>query len=222
MFDCPAFRPLFSRSGKSDDVELLEIGDGAGHQAIKRENEDDGTDDAVDEPHGADVEVCTHLVHKEGDNRPPHECTHNNEGIAQNNVIELVFRQGEAKSCEQRDDQEHDERIAQGEQETRHHVAPLVVALDNVFGNLADGVVDNHVQGIDDQDDTADDLQQINVVGNEVGHQRDAQTHQQAIEQIAGSSPHAREEARMTATVQRALDAKDTDRSHGCRQDNTY
>ena len=50
---------------------LLEGGDDAGDEAVDGEDEDDGADDAVNEPHRADVEVGAHLVDKEGDDGPP-------------------------------------------------------------------------------------------------------------------------------------------------------
>ena len=189
-----------------DDVVLLEGGDDAGDEAVDGEDEDDGADDAVDEPHRADVEVGAHLVDKEGDDGPPDEGTQDNRGIAEDDVIPLVLGQREVESREQGDDQEHDERIAQGEQESRDHVPPLVVTRVDALLNLADRVVDYHVNGIDNQDDAADNLQHIDVVSNEIGHQRDTQAHEQTIEQIASRSPHSGEKSRAAAVVQGALD----------------
>ena len=201
---------------------LLEGGDGAGDETVDGEDEDDGADDAVDEPHGADVKVGSHLIDKEGNDCPPQQGTHDNRGVAQDDVVELVLGQWEIKAGEQGDNQEHDERVAQGEQETRERVPQPVITLVNAFLDLADRVVDNHVDGIDNQDDAADNLQDIHMVGNEICNQRDAQPDEQAIEQIASRSPHASEKARVSAIVQGALDAQDADRPHGCRQEDTY
>lgn len=205
-----------------EDVELVKVGNDAGDQTVEREDENNAADDAIDEPHGADVKVGAHLIDKEGDNRPPYQGSKDNEGIAEDDMVELVLRQWEAETGEQWDNQEHDERITQCEKEARDHVSPVVVALFDILFDLTDGVVDDHVNGIDNQDDTANDLQHINVVGDKISHQRDTQPHQQAIKQVAGSSTNAREEARMTSIVQSALDAEDADRSHGCRQNDTY
>ena len=201
---------------------MLEEGDGAGDKAVEGENEDDAADDAVDEPHGANVEMGAHLVDKEGDDSPPQEGSHHYRQIAQDDMVELVFGQRETEAGEQRYDQEHDERVAQGEQEAGNHIPPLVVTLIDVLLNLAHGVVDNHVDGIHDKDDAAHYLQQVDMVGNKVGHQRDAQPDKKAVEQITCRRPYTREESRMAAIAQRALYAQDADRPHGCRQDDTY
>ena len=184
---------------------MLQVGYGTRYKAIEGEDEDDATDDAVDEPHRADVEMGAHLVNKEGNYRPPDQCPHHNKGVAQDDVVEFVFRQGETESCKQRNNQEHDERIAQGEQETCYRITPVVLSLIKVLGNLADRVVDDHVNGIDDKDNTADNLQNIHVVGNKIGDQRNTQAHQQAVEQVAGSSTHTRKETGIAPLVQRAL-----------------
>ena len=152
-------------------MELVQVGDGAGDQAVEGENQDDGADDAVDEPHRADIEVSAHLIDKEGDDAPPQQCPHDDKRIADNHVVELELRQGETETCEQWDDEEHDERVAQGEQESRDHVPPLIVALVDIFLDLAYWVVNDHVNGIDNQDNATHNLQDIDVVGNEIGHQ---------------------------------------------------
>ena len=177
-----------------DQIELLEESNGAGDQAIEGEDEDDGADDAVNQPHRADVEVGAHLIDKEGDNRPPNESAQHNRPIAQDDVVKPVLGEREVEPCEQRDDQEHNERVAQGEQETRDHVAPMVVALLDVFPDLAHGVVHNHIAGIDDKDDTANDLQHVDMIGDKVGYQGNAKTHQQTIEQIAKRGAYSSEE----------------------------
>ncbi len=184
---------------------MLQVGYGSRYEAIEGENQDDATDDAVDEPHRADVEMGAHLVNKEGNYRPPNQRPHHNKGVAQDDVVEFVFRQGETESRKQGYNQEHDERIAQGEQEACYRITPVVLALVKVLGNLADRVVDDHVNGIDDKDDTADNLQDIHMVGNKIGDQRNTQAHQQAIEQVAGSSTHTRKETGIAPLVQRAL-----------------
>jgi len=186
---------LYFRLYKSrNNVELLQIGNGASNKAVEGEDEDDGADDAVDEPHGADVEMGAHLVHKEGDDSPPCQSSGHDKEIAENDVIKLVFWQRETKSSEKRYNQEHDKRVAQGEQETRDHVAPMVVALLDVFPDLAHGVVHNHIAGIDDKDDTANDLQHVDMIGDKVGYQGNAETHQQTIEQIAKRGTYSSEE----------------------------
>ena len=81
----------------------------------------------------------------------------------------------------------------------------MVVALVDVLLDLADGIMENHVQGIDNQDNTAYDLQDVNMVGDEIGHQRNAQPDKQAVEQVASRSAHSRKESGMTALVQGAL-----------------
>ena len=205
-----------------DDVVLLEGGDDAGDEAVDGEDEDDGADDAVDEPHRADVEVGAHLVNKERDDGPPDKGAQHYRGITEDDVKPLVLGQREVESGEQGDNQEHDERVTQGEQETCYHVTPLVVTRVDALLDLADGVVDNHVDGIDNQDDAAHNLQDVDVVGNEIGHQRDTQAHEQTIEQIACRSPHSGEKSRAATIVQGALDAQDTYRTHGCRQEDTY
>ncbi len=188
-----------------NDVELLQVGYGTRYEAIEGEDQDDATDDAVDEPHRADVEMGAHLINEEGNYCPPDQRPHYNKGVAQDDVVELVFRQGETETGKQGNNQEHDERIAQGEQETGHRITPIVFALVIVLFNLADRIVDNHVNGIDNQDDTAYDLQNINMIGDKIGNQGNAQSHQQAIEQVAGSGSHTREKARIATLVQGAL-----------------
>ena len=185
----------------------MEIGDGAGDQAVERQNEDDGADDAVDEPHRADVEVSAHLIDEESNHTPPQQSTHDDEGITDNHVVELVFRQGKAETRKQWDNKEHNERIAQGEQESRHHIPQVVITLVDILLDLAHRVMENHVNGIDNEDDATDNLQDVNVVGDEIGHERNAQAHQQTIEQIAGGSPHPGEETRIASLVQGALNA---------------
>ena len=112
-----------------------------------------------------------HLVDKERDDSPPQQSAHYNEGIAHDDVIPLEFGQGETKARKQGDNQEHDERVAQREQETSNHIPPTVIALVYAFLDLADGVVDNHVDGIDNQDDAADNLQDVDVFGDQVGQE---------------------------------------------------
>lgn len=137
-------------------------------------------------------------------------------------MIPPVLGQWEVESREQGDNQEHDERVAQGEQESGDHVPPLVVTRVDALLDLANRVVNNHVNGIDNQDNAADDLKHIDMIGNEIGHQRDTQPDEQAIEQIACRCPHTSEKPRVAAIVQGALDAQDTYRTHGCRQEDTY
>ena len=152
-------------------MELLEVGDNAGGQAVTGEDDNDDAYDAVDEPHGADVEVGAHLVDKESDDRPPNQCSKHYGQVTEDNVVELIFRQGKAETCEQGDNQEHDERVAQGEKETRDSIAPAVVTLVQILLNLAYRVMENHVKGIDNQDDTAHNLQEIDMVSDEISDQ---------------------------------------------------
>lgn len=186
---------------------LLEGGNDASDEAVDGEDEDDGANDAVDEPHGADVEVGAHLIDKERDDGPPQQSAHYDEGIAHGDVIPLVFGQRETKARKQRDNQEHDKRIAQREQEACNHIPPTVIAGVNTLLDLADRIVDNHVDGIGDQDDAADNLQDVDVVGDKIGHERDAQPHEQTVEQIARRSSHSGEKSRAATIVQCALDA---------------
>ena len=137
-------------------------------------------------------------------------------------MIPLVFGQRETETREQGDNQEHDERVTQGEQEARDHVPPLVVARVDALLNLAYRVVNDHINSIDNQDDAAHNLQDVDMVSDEVGNQRDAQPNKQTVEQIACCSPNTGEKARVSAIVKGTLDAQDTDRSHGCRQEDTY
>ena len=192
------------------------------HKAVTGKNDDDDADDAVDEPHGSNIEVGAHLIDKESDDRPPQQCAQDNESIAQDDVIELVLGQRESKTCKQGDNQEHDERIAQCKQESRDDITQVIVALVDVLLDLADRVMENHVQRIYNQDDATHNLQYIDMVGNEVSDQRDAESHQQTVEQVTGSSSDSRKETRPAALVQGALDAQDPDWTHGCRQDDTY
>ena len=79
---------------------LLEGGNSASNKTVKGEDEDDAADDAVDEPHGADVEVAAHFIDKEGDDRPPYQSAHHNERVTKDDMVELIFRQGETESSE--------------------------------------------------------------------------------------------------------------------------
>ena len=170
---------------------LLEGGDDAGDETVNREDEDDRADDTVDEPHGADVEVGAHLVNEEGDDRPPQQGAQHNRGVTQDDVIPLVLGQRETETRKQRDNQEHDERVAQGEQESRDHVPPLVVALVDIFLDLAYRVVNNHVNSVNNEDDATHNLQNVDVIGNKIGHQRDAQPDEQTV-LVKGAVPGAK------------------------------
>ena len=159
----------------------------------------------------------SHLINKEGNNRPPEQCASNDKGVTDDNVIKLVFGQRETEAGKQRDNQEHDERIAQREQEACHHITQVIVALVEVLLDLADRVVHDHVDGVHDEDDTSYNLQHIDVVGNEIGYERDAQPDQKTVEQVACRSPNTGEKTGIAPTVKCALNTQDTNRTHRSR-----
>lgn len=49
----------------SDKLQLVQVGNGTCYQAIKGKNKNNGTDDAVNQPHRTDIEMSTDLIDKE-------------------------------------------------------------------------------------------------------------------------------------------------------------
>lgn len=125
---------------------------------------------------------------------------------------------GKSKTGEQRNNQEQNQWIGEGKQEARDGVTRIVVLVVGVLHLVVDRIVQDHIGGIDNQDDTTQDLQHRDVAFDKVGDKADAQSGEQAIEKVASRRAQTCEEPRLLPLVQCALHSQNTDGSHRRRQ----
>ena len=93
-------------------------GDVAGNSFIEPYNgpdEQDGTNDAVENPERPDIEMGTGFVDEICYQPPPEQCSGKNGHVAEDVVIVAELGQKEIEPCEQSDDKEEDEWIRHGE-----------------------------------------------------------------------------------------------------------
>ena len=74
---------------------------------------------AVDEPHGAKVEMTAHFVDKPCDAKPPQHCTGKYRHISGHIMIGLKLGSKEAEPGEESDNEEKYQRIGECEQKSR-------------------------------------------------------------------------------------------------------
>lgn len=190
-------------------------------QAVERDDEQQRSHDAIDGPHAASGESRTYLVDNEGDNAPPQHGTGSDEDVTQNNVVPAMhLGVRKTETGKQRDDQKQNQRIRQGEQETGNGITCVVVLVVGVIDAVVGWVVQNHIGRIYNEDDATQDLQHRDIALDEVSDKADAQSCQQAIKEVAGSSTQSREESRLMAFVECTLHGEDADGSHRSRQNN--
>ncbi len=174
----------FNVGGKFEGAGILEVEEG-GDGADQGEDEEEGADDAVEEVEGAHVEVGTHFVDQQGYEEPPAEGADGNGEVAGKVVIVAELGQQEVEARKEADDEEENERVADGEQKAGHYVFPVGVGLGHVgFAELLGGVFAEKVDAENGNGYGAENLEQQLLRGNEVGYEGNAGAGQNAIEKV--------------------------------------
>ena len=191
----------------------------ARNDAYERHYNQHNGDDAVHNPHRADIKVRAHAVNEARDAVPPKYGAAQNGDIAQHIVPGRELGSQEVEAGKKADYKEQYQRVGKGKDEARDHVAPIGAGRHFRVDKLVRGVVEKQVEGINKQDYGAQDLQNFLICLNEVRHKRKPQPRQQAIDKVGESRADARIEGRHTSLIERPLDNEHANRTHRSRDE---
>ena len=135
----------------------------AGDEANEPHNQYDSGKYAVEQPHGADVEVATHLVDEIGHSEPPQNRPEEDGDVAGDIVIGLEFRREETETREKTYYKEEYQRIGEREEESGAEILPIAVGLHGRGLERPRRVGHKKIGGIDYQDNRAYYLKQALV-----------------------------------------------------------
>lgn len=191
------------------------------HYSHKSEEKDDHAYGAVYEPHGADVEMGTYFVYGIGDNPPPSERTCHNGYESYNVMIEPDVGHQEIEAGEESYYQKKNERIGECEQESCEYVFLRVGFLFFKGAlELCGRILSEEIETESDKHSRTYELNHILVAFDKTLNERESEACQQAVEKVGYGGAHAGEETGASPFVESALDAKDSHRTHGSRDEN--
>ena len=202
----------------NDELELRKVieVEHRSYQGDDREYHDDASYHLVDNEDAVGIKLAAYLVDEPCEPEPPQQRSKEDAQVAHSHLQGHVGHH-EGKLGEGGHEEEHDERIRQGDKECRYAVVPeralLVAALVHVLGGIALEAID-----AEDQEQQAAEYLQVELVlgvVDEIHHKAHSQAREERIDDVAASRPNTRHETKPTPLVQSALDTQDADRSHG-------
>ena len=128
----------------------------------------------------------------------------------------------EAETCVERDEQEYDERVRQGDEKGRHKVVDVCAFAGRYRAYGLDGVAPECVYAEDEKQHRAYYLQPVYLPGQEIGYETHAVAGGQRVEYVAHGCTHAGDETVPTAFVERPLYAKHAYRTQRCGYYHAY
>ncbi len=193
------------------------------HQGDEREDDHHATYHLINNKDAVGVELAPDFVDEPGEPKPPQQRSEDDAQIAHAH-LQRHIRNDEGKLGEGGHEEEHDERIAQRDQEGRNPVvqegALLVARLVHVLHRIALEAVDSEHQ----QHQSTENLQVELVLRiiHKIHHETHSQAREQRIHNVAARGPNARDKPVPTPLVQSALDTQDAHRSHRGGGNHTY
>lgn len=195
----------------------------------RAEESDDGEDDdhaayyLIDNDDAVGIKLVPNLVDEPGESEPPQQGSEDDAEIPYSHFYRHI-RYDESKLREGGHEEEHDERIGEGDEKGRQAVveqcALLVAALVHILHRVAHETIHSE----DKQQQTARNLKIELVLGivDKIHHKTHTQTREHGIHDVAASSADACHKTIPAPLVQRALNTQNTYWTHGSRGNDTY
>lgn len=195
----------------------------------RAEESDDGEDDdhaayyLIDYDDAVGIKLVPNLVDEPGESEPPQQGSEDDAEIPYSHFYRHI-RYDESKLREGGHEEEHDERIGEGDEKGRQAVveqsALLVAALVHILHRVALETIHSE----DKQQQAARNLKIELVLGivDKIHHKTHTQTREHSIHDVAASSADACHKTIPAPLVQRALNTQNTYWTHGSRGNDTY
>ena len=195
----------------------------------RAEESDHGEDDdhaayyLIDNDDAVGIKLVSNLVDEPGESEPPQQGSEDDAEIPYSHFYRHI-RYDESKLREGGHEEEHDERIGEGDEKGRQAVveqsALLVAALVHILHRVALETIHSE----DKQQQTARNLKIELVLGivDKIHHKTHTQTREHSIHDVAASSADACHKTIPAPLVQRALNTQNTYWTHGSRGNDTY
>ena len=195
----------------------------------RAEESDHGEDDdhaayyLIDNDDAVGIKLVPNLVDEPGESEPPQQGSEDDAEIPYSHFYRHI-RYDESKLREGGHEEEHDERIGEGDEKGRQAVveqcALLVAALVHILHRVALETIHSE----DKQQQTARNLKIELVLGivDKIHHKTHTQTREHGIHDVAASSADACHKTIPAPLVQRALNTQNTYWTHGSRGNDTY
>ena len=179
----------------------------------RAEESDDGEDDnhaayyLIDNDDAVGIKLVPNLVDEPGESEPPQQGSEDDAEIPYSHFYRHI-RYDESKLREGGHEEEHDERIGEGDEKGRQAVveqcALLVAALVHILHRIALEAINTEYQ----QQDTSKNLKIELVLGivDKIHHKTHTQTREHGIHDVAASSADACHKTIPAPLVQSALD----------------
>lgn len=195
----------------------------------RAEESDHGEDDdhaayyLIDNDDAVGIKLVSNLVDEPGESEPPQQGSEDDAEIPYSHFYRHI-RYDESKLREGGHEEEHDERIGEGDEKGRQAVveqcALLVAALVHILHRVALETIHSE----DKQQQTARNLKIELVLGivDKIHHKTHTQTREHGIHDVTASSADTCHKTIPAPLVQRALNTQNTYWTHGSRGNDTY
>jgi len=203
-------------------VSYTGYGSKGGEDSHEGKDEDNGSGDAVYEPHGAEVEVGTELVDTPCDAPPPAESAYSYEDESGHIMIPHHAGIEEIHAGKDAYNEKDNERIGDGEDESGEDFTAGGGAVAVVVLEARHGLFAKQIDAEGHEHDRANELNHSLVARESLLDEREPEAGDEAIEQIGESRPYTGEEAGVVAAIEGALDAEHPHGAHGSRDDNAH
>lgn len=193
------------------------------YQGNDGEDDDHASYHLINNKDAVGVKLPSDFIHQPSQSKPPQQGTEYDAQVTHAHLQRHVGHD-EGKLCESRHEEEHNQRIGEGDEERRDGIVRqrplLIAALVHVSGRIALETI--HAKG--EQEQTAKDLEIELVlrIVDEIHHKAHAQSCEQGIDDVAASGTDTCHKTIPTPLVQSALDTQNTYWTHRGRGYNTY
>ena len=193
------------------------------YQRYQREDDHHTAYHLINNKDAIGIKLAAYLVDEPGKTKPPQQGAKHDAEIAHAHLNRHVGNhKGKLRVCGH--EEEHDERIGEGDEKGRQAVveqcALLVAALVHILHRVALETIHSE----DKQQQTARNLKIELVLGivDKIHHKTHPQTREHGIHDVAASSADACHKTIPAPLVQRALNTQNTYWTHGSRGNDTY
>ena len=193
------------------------------YQRYQREDDHHTAYHLINNKNAIGIKLAAYLVDEPGKTKPPQQGAKHDAEIAHAHLDRHVGNhKGKLRICGH--EEEHDERIGEGDEKGRQAVveqcALLVAALVHILHRVALETIHSE----DKQQQTARNLKIELVLGivDKIHHKAHTQTREHGIHDVAASSADACHKTIPAPLVQRALNTQNTYWTHGGRGNDTY
>ena len=202
------------RRGQADD---------SGDYAYHCEKQDYDSDDAVDKPHRAQIEMGANLVDEESDHPPPHHGSSEYESESDDIMVVTDLRHQEVEAGEKPYHQKQYQRVGECEQEAAENGLPLRFPHGLYrFLQIPRRVFLEQIDAEPYKHDTSHKLDYLLVLLQKLLDERQSEACQDAIEKVGQGRPDTGVETRAAPLVEGALYTQDSHRPHRSRHYDAY